>query len=177
MSAVIDAWSGPFGAPQDFQFPEGDALEVKAIRLAADRIKISSVQQLEPEEFTSLELAVLAVENSSYEGPHATTLPILAGKIRDLVAGDHAALEALDARFSHLGFNEYDSAYQELFFGFHPIRHYRVGDNFPRLKQIFCPPGVDRVTYEISLNAISSFAIDKGISAAEVKQQTSEDGG
>lgn len=159
MREVLDAWVGPFGAPQDFQFVDGLAVEVKATRIGAKLVHISSLQQLEPDEFDSLRLIVLAVETSTLDAPATWTLPMLASRFRETLGGDEVALGQLERRLDELKFDDADPRYEETFFRFSGLKEYEVSEGFPRIAKAAAPLGVDHVKYELSIKSMQEFEI------------------
>jgi len=157
---VLDAWVGPFGTPQDFHFQNGEAYEVKSVQVGMGTVHISSVQQLEPDEFEALFLTVVTLDTLSEKGTSAWTLPMLATEFKSQFFEDDVALELLDSRFEALSFDPEFERYQDIYFSFSDTRNYLVSDGFPRIERSNVPIGISGVSYELSLFSIENFMVD-----------------
>lgn len=80
---ALDAWTGPSGAPKDFEL-KADCIEVKARRGASQPfVKITNEHQLADVSDRRLWLAVLAVDK--VQQPHGRTLTEYVAEVTDLL--------------------------------------------------------------------------------------------
>lgn len=154
---AVNSWVGPFDAPQDFLFPNGSAAEIKAIRPAANQIRISSEFQLD---FVGdLTLAVYSLESLEQEASDGESLRELAEKLKALLSAAEA-IEIFEDRLSAIGL-KIDSKDGNRRFKVHMMDAYAAGaSEFPSLKASSMDNRIRRVEYSIARNAIDDFRID-----------------
>lgn len=146
---LILAWQGPQGAAQDFRLAQLQ-VEVKTTATTSARVKISSLEQLEPSS-GRLMLARVALDRSS-EG---TTLPELVQAVRALL--DEAQGLRLTSLLRQVGYDDRDAPlYQETRYVVVQLQFYEVNDTFPRLRRSQVPEGITAVEYTIDLSTCSS---------------------
>jgi hypothetical protein len=156
--SALNAWVGPFGAPQDFRLPDGSLVEIKAIHTESRSIKISSPEQLDPSEGSDLTLVTVGLEECEPNNPNAVSVPELISKFQDALSHDPALLDALDVRLKSLGIaHSYRTL--EKTFEITSRHHYQVVGAFPRIRQADVTLGIDHLNYEIRLKALSDFEI------------------
>lgn len=154
---VFHSWGGPFGAAHDFEFAEGNAIEVKSTHRPPTEIRISSPSQTEPLP-DGLELIVLPLEKVE---PGADAEIVFVDLVADVGAvarahgGDVAELWA--AALEALGLDLTDEYYDEWRFARGPWLRYMVREDFPRIKESDVPHGVVKVGYSLRLSALASF--------------------
>lgn len=155
--AALDGWTGPSGAPKDFELI-ADCIEVKSRRGAAQPfVKISNEFQLADVPGRRLWLAVLAVDR--VEAPHGETLSDLVAQISARIqALDPARLLSFDMHLADAGFDpQHDySAWRWLTAA--PDVH-AVSEGFPRITAPV-PSGCSNVSYALSLAACAPFLRD-----------------
>lgn len=154
--SAVTFWKGPEDAPQDFAVHE-TAVEVKCQSGSSKpSVRISSIDQLNPQ----LPKAFLVVHTLATADPAddgAFTLNALAQRARTALEGGQ---EATRERFENLLFlagylasEHYDAfVFQRI-----ATRSFRIADGFPRLASDGIPEGIDRITYQLSLEACSAF--------------------
>ncbi|WP_135849379.1 PD-(D/E)XK motif protein [Serinibacter arcticus] len=156
MRTAVDSWVGPLGAPQDFEFNDGN-VEVKSVRPLGAAITISSAAQLSTE-WSELLLVVHRVEGPleySAEGISAATL---VESVRSVLMSEGGGAENLLSRLDRLGVDISDKYYTS------PVRFlsetvYRVDEDFPRITVADVPAGVERVSYQLNLSSIASYIV------------------
>jgi len=154
---AVNAWKGPDGCDQDFQFEETWA-EIKTVALAATQVKISSLQQLEQENDGRLIVYVL---EESAPGDDKLSLPKLVDSIKDECSNAPVAEDHLDMKLFKYGYREADrDEYDKKQFRYIEKREYLVNDRFPKLTGKTVPMGIVSCNYEISLAAIESYRRD-----------------
>ena len=156
------SWSGPLGAPQDFRFPDGSLIEIKAIHSQARSVKISSPEQLDPVDESELSLVTIGVEECTPGTSASVSLPSLITEFREALAFDPLQIDELDRRLRALGVSR---SYRSLETPFvvTGTRRYLVADTFPRIRRQAVVLGIERLKYEIELRAITEFEVDREI--------------
>lgn len=154
MATAVEGWLGPMGLPQDFWYAEDGYHEAKTIGPAIANVKISSARQLDA---SPLDLLVLTVANTGEGTVGAVNLPALVGCVKKALSGEGAAVDSLDDRLSRLGVAFGDSFYEDTWFVVSKLSTYTVTDEFPSIRASGLPLGLDRVTYELELQAIEFF--------------------
>lgn len=154
--SAIAAWTGPSGAPKDFEM-KADCFEVKARRGASQPfVKISNEFQLADVPDRRLWLAVIAVDK--VQQPHGMTLSDVVSAVKvELEATDPALIQDFDLRLSDAGFNSLDDYSPWRWIVSKPDLH-RVNSDFPRIDAPV-PLGVSGVTYSIALSACQPFTV------------------
>ena len=154
--ASIDAWVGPFDAPQDFCFP-GLAVEVKTIRPGSSSVKISSTAQLDAPDGRLL-LAVLSLSASTVDDLKAVSVAKMVSDLRQSFEHSQSATHEFNSRLAAAGYID-NQAYEKICFHVGDIRLFEVRDSFPRLTRRSLPDGVLDARYDIELTACANFEI------------------
>lgn len=155
--AALSGWSGPSGAPKDFELTAG-CIEVKARRGASQPfVKISNEFQLADVPDRRVWLAVLAVDR--VQPPHGNTLTDHVIDItRSIQGSDPSALLSFDMRLADAGYDPQHD-YTAWRWIISEPEFFVVADEFPRI----CAPvplGCSNVTYSLALSACSPFRAD-----------------
>lgn len=158
LEAVV-AWNGPLGSPQDFRLPTSSLAEVKAIHSEARAIRISSPEQLDPIEPLPIDLVTIGLEERASASEETVTLPGLIDEFRSRLAADAYGQEELDRRLKALGVLA-NYASLETPFEITSRNHYEVREGFPRVRRADVPQGIERLRYEIKVNALREFHVD-----------------
>ena len=154
--SAIAFWKGPEDAPQDFAV-HNTAVEVKCQSGSSKPwVRISSVDQLNPQ-LPKGYLVVQTLATADAADEDSFTLNTLADTIRAAVedAGDAARerFENLLFLAGYLKSEHYDSfIFQRI-----ATRSFALRDGFPRLQSAGIPAGIDRISYQLSLEACSPF--------------------
>ena len=143
-------WRGPLGDRHDFR--SGDhALEVKtSARVSANKITVSSMEQMAPPAGGSLHLLHIVLEETVAGQLSISTLA------RAVMSRAHEPNRIRDC-LAALGCDDFDSPqWNATSFRLEAQTYYLVGDHFPRLtpnmlRQGVVPAGVSDVTYQIDL--------------------------
>ena len=154
---ILDAWQGPLGANQDFQFGSV-AVEVKAVTANdAGSVRVTNIRQLDDTGLAALFLSHVAYDFRQGAG---RSMPTLIESVRGLLhlAPDAMAtfndrllatgyLESNPSRFAGYGFTERLRSY------------HKVCTGFPRILESGLSPGITGVCYSLNLAGCSAFAI------------------
>ena len=155
--AAIGFWKGPEDAPQDFAI-HNTAVEVKCQSGSSKpSVRITSVDQLNPQlPHGYLVVQTLATAEMDDEG--AFTLNSLTERIRaDLGDSSPATRERFEGLLFSAGYLHHEY-YDGLVFQRVATGSYRIAEGFPRLCPGDIPPGIQRVTYQLELEACAPFA-------------------
>jgi len=153
---AIEAWVGPSGAPQDFNLGSV-AIETKASKTKNPQaVKISSERQLDS---TGLKSILLWHYSFDERADNGETLPSLVAKLRGEVSVLQLSNE-FEERLFLAGYSDSDAHRYEQGFTIRRESIYHVGDDFPRLTESDCAPGLGDVQYSIQLGAIEPYVVD-----------------
>ncbi len=136
------AWTGPSGAPKDFEL-KADCIEVKARRGASQpTVKISNEHQLSDVPDRRLWLAILAVDK--VQPPHGRTLSDCAAEITDLLERtEPSAILAWDMHLADAGYDVLDDYAPWRWIVSGPEFH-AVTEGFPEDRRAGTPGPVER---------------------------------
>ena len=159
-SAALGAWTGPHGAPKDFELA-AHCIEVKARRGASQPfVTISNEFQLADVAGCYVWLAVLAVDK--VEDGVGRTLTFFVDDVRARVAAAQiSALAELDRKLDAVGYDSLHD-YGRWSWKVGPLAFHAVVANFPRISAPV-KTGVSRVSYSLSLEACAPFVVDTTI--------------
>lgn len=152
--AALTAWTGPSGAPKDFELA-ADCIEVKARRGASQPfVKIANEFQLADVQDRRLWLAILAVDK--VQPPHGQPLTSYVAEVSELIQRlEPSSVLLWELHLADAGFDP-----QHDYSGWRWIvsepDFYAVEQGFPRVAAPL-PLGVSALTYAIALNACSPF--------------------
>lgn len=154
--AAVAAWTGPSGAPKDFEL-HGHCIEVKARRSAAQPyVHISNEFQLSAVADHRLWLAVLAVEKVAE--PFGHPLDFFISRIAALLlAGDPMVAIEWEQALAATGYREEDD-YSAFRWVCSAPAWYEITGDFPRIVAPL-PVGVVNVRYALSLGACAPFEV------------------
>lgn len=152
--AALAAWTGPSGAPKDFEL-RSDCVEVKARRGASQPyVKIANEHQLSDVPDRRLWLAVLAVDK--VQPPHGYTLTERVAEITDfLERTEPSTIREWDLRLADAGY-DFLHDYSPWRWIVSAPEFHSVSDGFPRISAP-APLGVSNVTYALALSACAPF--------------------
>ncbi|MBN9019082.1 MAG: PD-(D/E)XK motif protein [Rhizobiales bacterium] len=155
-TAVVEAWLGPEKSHQDFIFGN-TAVEIKSLSgTERSTVRISSEDQLESLN-DELFLRIYRLSNLP-DATGARSLNEIVGAVQTQLA-EAEAVEAFDRKLVAHGYAplpDYDGPR----FVVSDVHSYRVGGGFPRLMRSQLPTGIDRVAYDIRLEAIAPYECD-----------------
>lgn len=154
-ASAINAWQGPYRVAKDFVLPLGRAVEVKSIRRANRRVRIASVDQLDPRG-EDLRLAVLVLDGVT-AGEGRSLLELL-DEIRLWTDSDPASRLPYAQAISALGLDTSDPYYQRWRFETGEWRWFSVRKDFPRVEPGDVPPAVSHVSFSLDTDVLEAFA-------------------
>lgn len=153
---AIEAWTGPNGAIKDFEFI-GTCVEIKTRRSAArPYVSISSADQLADVDDCNLFLRVLNV--SSAVSPEGLTLHDHVNMTGRLFEEAGIAFDKWEDALFATGYDSTND-YENRRWNIGGQVTYKVEEDFPRIMAPLAP-GVERVSYSLSLEACANFETD-----------------
>lgn len=158
---VIDRWTGPSDAIQDFQF-DTLTLEVKASRQTQPtNVRISSERQLDNSTHDRLLLVHYGLDERS-DGS-GTSLPEKVAEIRSVLGTGYAGL-LFDDRLLDYGYLDLHAPrYADRSYAVRAVDHFDVRDPMARIVEADLPVGVGKVSYDLSLAACEPFRVDPAV--------------
>jgi hypothetical protein len=160
---ILKSWTGPYDANTDFVFEDLN-VEVKSKNTNSSVIKISSEFQLDDEAGKSLNLAVVSLD-SDHESKG--TIGLLHNEIRDLILelnGDLSILGDALAQKNLFPSNlkDYDDyTFQPVYMEVFDCDAVNEEKRFPRIKKSELPEELKKVRYDMNLNSLNMFIIEK----------------
>lgn len=165
--AAVRAWTGPTGTPQDFGFSSA-AVEVKTSSTRRPvRIKLSSELQLDDTQLSRLWLYHLSLEVTPSGGE---SLPDAVSSVRRHLEADPFSLALFNVVLRAAGYlDSHADLYQHDRYQIREESAFRVAEGFPRITGRDLCHGVGDVTYSISLDDCSRFAVGPDQLAHEIR--------
>ncbi|MCY4128798.1 MAG: PD-(D/E)XK motif protein [Gammaproteobacteria bacterium] len=154
------AWRGPYRDEQDFVIGN-KVIEIKTQVATADkRVRISSEDQLDSGQHR-LFLVHQTLGTSEHANDSARTLNRIVEEVLDILDKQHAgAADTCRVALIEAGWRsrpEYDDT-AWLYVG---SSYFEVKDGFPRITPSLLPLGVERVRYDVQINACDDFILEE----------------
>lgn len=158
----VEAWTGPLGAPKDFEVGRV-CIEVKARRGAAvPNVSIASEHQLDRDGVDRLFLHVAEVSVASADDDDAVTVTEVAMAVMEEVERvAPESTEVFDARLLATGF-DWKEDYSDKRWRAGSQRYYDVRDGFPCITSSMVPAGVGNLRYSVSLPQCDQYRVEVG---------------
>jgi len=156
---ILHSWVGVDKALRDFQ-GNNWAVEVKTTSTNnPQKITINGERQLDETFLENLFLFHLSVEASNKNGK---TLCQKVAEVRKLLESDALALSTFNAKLFEAGYSDkYEFLYQERCYQIRNENYYKIGSEFPRIKEEELRSGVSDVGYSIILAMCDKFLISE----------------
>ncbi len=163
---VINLWVGVDYDSVDFKGGTW-AVEVKTTTSNnAEEVKISNEKQLDDTEFENLYLYHLSLDESKTAGQ---SLVEKVCEIKTFLADDQVSLNLFKSKLFQIGyFDKHEHLYNDHFYKMREENLYRVGDDFPRIKQNELRDGVSRVTYYINIANCNEYLVSENQVITEI---------
>lgn len=154
---TVEAWTGPKGTHQDFQFP-GTAVEVKTtIMKQPQKIRVSNELQLDDKGLENLFLFHLSVIERKGSGE---TLPSIIRQIRDSLKENIQDKSYFDQMLFDSGYlDEHSEHYASTGYTIRQESFFKVTADFPRLIGSDLPEGIGDLNYSVNISNCSNFAV------------------
>jgi hypothetical protein len=152
----INSWLGPFGEDQDFRFSDR-WYEVKTIRPGANKVTISSVEQLDLASYNG-ELIVNYLDDTSSHEPGAFNPIELVQRIQNKISNSQLK-DRFDSIIENFGLFLLEEEYAQYYFSFRKNLRFQVIEGFPLIRRENLNSGIVNLKYEISLSSLSPFEV------------------
>lgn len=166
---AIAAWTGPLGAPKDFEIGRL-CIEAKARRGAATPfVAISSEHQLDTSGVDALYLHVVELDRATANTEDASTVTDVANEVRKRISAlDASSIQQFDGLLMSSGFSWLDDyADSRWVKGASDI--FEVRDSFPRVTTASFPSGVTNVRYSIAIKDCIGFRVGTDVVVNKLK--------
>lgn len=148
---IVSSWVGPDGSDQDFIFGDFWA-EIKAVKMSAEVVGISSLQQLDQTTVGKLEAYFL---EQTTPGNNRIILPMIVKTLRTTFNEQPLLLDRFNIKLYKYGYDDADiEEYKKNIFRLTEHRTYIVDDDFPKLVRNNVNHGIANCSYTLSLNAL-----------------------
>lgn len=153
--SALNSWVGTDRGIRDFQYG-GWALEVKTTAgNNHQKVSVSSERQLDETLVDNLYLFHLSVEVAKKNGE---SLNEKVATIREMLRNDVLALNLFNNKLIDAGyFEQHSPLYEEKCYRIRDENYYKVGGNFPRVKENEIRDGVGDVKYSIILSQCNEY--------------------
>ena len=155
MIVSLRGWLGPSGSNQDFRF-EDNWYEVKASDPRALTVRISSIEQLDID--ITGQLCIVLLDRAGSELKDAISLNTVVSRIRASISSEIEAAQIFEQRLDAVGYID-TREYSEDLFVLRKIRRFFVNQTFPRIRHSMIDKSILKVTYDLSIDALTSFEI------------------
>ena len=148
---AIESWTGPEKTHKDFSL-SSDWYEVKTINSGKEKVRISSIEQLDSDINGYLYVYELERMSPSFDGIKLNTLVnsifslITSSFVKDLFA----------SKLELYGF-DFAPEYDNFVYSNTAISHYVVNNDFPRLKRTEIPLQIGLVQYDLLISHLEEF--------------------
>lgn len=157
-SEAINAWVGPEGSDQDFNFVQSWA-EIKSVSIAATDVQISSLQQLDRKDIGYL--VVYFMDRTTSTGVQTITLPKLIMQVEKRLPTD-VLRDLFYCKLTQYGYLTRDKEkYLSTYFRLAERRKYKVVNDFPRLIRENVPYAVVNTVYSLDLLILERWKIEE----------------
>jgi hypothetical protein len=156
---VLLSWRGPYDDGHDFVFEFTD-FEIKTIEKSKNNVRISSEFQLESEKGKKIELVVFSVE---FDIENGISLKSITNEIKSIVIDKLGDNSIFITALSQKGITIADLEQYEIY-RYTPIEEISYDssdDTFPKLIKSKLPEQISNLTYNIRLNLIEEYIINK----------------
>ena len=175
VSRSIRCWSGPLGAPKDFEIGRV-CVEAKTRRGAAvPYVAIASEHQLDFTGVDVLFLHVLEVASAAGKTKNAVTITEAVDAVRMVIAKrDIAVADLFEDRLAAIGFDQLED-YSDRHWIMGAEHLFEVREGFPRITPSMFPSGVSYVRYSIALTECEPFRTDPKVLAKLILESGDDD--
>lgn len=152
VDSVIDGWTGPFGAAQDYRLGvPGKAYEVKALLPHAHTVSISSQYQLDPTGLESISLVTVDLKPAARKIKDAIGLNELRGLLIGQASDPTRADQKIQAGLDQLGLSFLSDRQRQFRYAIGAVTFYSVEGDFPRVTAKQVAAGVENLSYKLDL--------------------------
>ena len=143
----VAGWTGALKEHQDFSY---GALwyEIKAVMEQAEKVRISSIEQLSLERVG--ELVIYRLTKTADDG---FTLNSLVNELSELLTQNPAAAQRFEVLLFQTGYVTREE-YDEQIYSVAEVMNFTVDENFPRLTKNNLPPAIVEASYSLNLRGL-----------------------
>lgn len=152
--AAASAWHGPYRAAKDFILTNQRCIEVKSMRPLNHRVRISSIDQLDPRDY-DLRLAVIPLEKCA-PGDGRSLLNLM-NEVESWMSESPFAATSFAQALAALGFDSTDTHYEQWSFESTDWSWFTVEDGFPRVHTQDVPSAVSHLSYVLDIDQLNDF--------------------
>lgn len=153
---ALMSWRGPFSESKDFILATNQAIEVKSAPFNATSVRVSSLEQLDPNRL-NLYLAVVRLESAAESTENARTLGEHIEDLYSIIGAAGGDIQVLRSGLSAYGLSDLDTAALGMAFVSNPPELFSVQDDFPKLTPNDVPNGISSASYAIELSKIQDY--------------------
>ena len=162
----VRAWTGPVGAPKDFQVG-WIGIEAKTRSPHVPTVRISSAEQLDTAATTRLFLHVVEVTGAPGDSA-SVSITDVASRVRDAIAAlDMSAAIQFEEHLNATGF-DWNDDYSDNLLLIGEASLFEVLEGFPRITPPMFQSGVEDVQYAIALSLCENFRVDMTVLAQAI---------
>ena len=159
---AVLSWDGPWGAANDFSPPGEVAVEVKSARPSAKAIKISSLEQLDPDHNRDLMLAVVRLARVSPNDDRGEAITDLVDSIAESALHNPRSRERFFEALGSVRFDRTRQEYTDFAWQVEGAPHwYPVVGDFPRLRRSQIPESISRAQYDLTIATLDEWSVDQ----------------
>ncbi len=149
---ALKSWGGPSKSHKDFEIND-TWYEIKSVRQAANKVRISSIEQLDSDVIGNLVVNYLEPTNDNVEG--YITLNKLVDEIYECF-GSYELISIFREKLIEIGYS-FEEEYDTYIFRFIKREEYSIEKDFPRIISNNLIEGVINTSYDIALGSIKKF--------------------
>lgn len=156
---ILSSWRGPYDEGHDFVFDFVD-FEIKTIDTFKNNIRISSEFQLDSEKGKELQLVVISlVSDNKYGLSLKALINIIKAIVMDKLGDNSIFINALAQKGLTIGDLDQYEIYQ--YIPIEEVSYDASNNNFPKLIRSTIPEQINKLSYNIRLNLIEEFIVNK----------------
>ncbi len=153
----IAGWVGPLGADRDFEF-EDLWYESKFVSLSMDKVKISSLDQLDTD--SPGVLVLTRCEKTAETASDYVTLNNLVSDITKMIEAEENSVTVFNNRLSLAGFNAADELADQPYIFYRFEKYHIEDDKFPRVRRSALPEAISDGEYQLSIPALQQWKME-----------------
>ncbi len=150
---AVQGWIGASGADQDFTYADG-WFEVKTVGASATNVSISSIEQLDCDDYG--ELVIMRIDKTAPEKNGAFSLNDIVGQICEQLYGESDALDIFRSKLATYGYIGLQ-AYSEQKYYCSGTQSFSVNQTFPRMTKKSVPAQIVSLRYELNLPSLQDW--------------------
>ncbi len=155
ITTILESWFGPDKEQQDFIF-QNEWYEVKTTSETAKVIKISSIHQLDNRDVGYL-VHIVFKKTTKIDEKAISLNKFISNINKDLTDNQSDVFNNKIIQTGYFPSEDYD----EYCYRVKEVTYYIVDKNFPKIRRVDLPEGVDNCIYDININRIEKYKVEK----------------